>query len=222
MVPEINIIISDKTQVANRLHEFGLTVKDSSKICEATLHGRSLSSELQPKTAEGQLKYIFGVEGLRETFLASTSVKYEVFSIHHIEGVFDIKNGRKIMFQMVDQACGIKEPKPNSKIGDAKKQLIKDSKQIDLFPEWEEEARKLKAGRNALRTAECWYLMISIDNNFLCCELSRPKSVENEEVNGFFERIHIFKYGDFKLIEDNTNQKLDDDIFEIKPTVNKK
>lgn len=218
------IIKSEKIEVANRLNDFGLGREDAAKICEGALHGRNLTSGLQPKTAEGLLKYIFGVEALREVLLSSNAVEYEIFSKSNIEGVFDPINGRKVMFQMVDQACGANDPQPKSKIGDGKKRLIEESRSGFLFPEWEEEERRREARIEALSAAECWYFIMSIDSNdVVCCELSRPESVDDEKFDGFHERIQIFKYGEFKPSGNyQHSQDDDDDAFEIKPTILKK
>lgn len=215
------IIISEKIEVESRLSDFGLKRDGAARICEGALHGRNLKSGLQPKTAEGLLKYIFGVEALRAVFLSSDTVKYEIFSKSNIEGVFDPVNGRKIMFQMVDQACGLHDPQPKSKIGDGKRRLIEESRTGFLFPEWEEEEQRREAIAEALSAAECWYLIMSVDNNdVVCCELSRPKSVDDEKFDGFHERIQIFKYGEFEPVGGHQkSQNEDDDTFEIKPAV---
>ncbi len=218
------IIVSEEIEVASRLSDFGFKREGAAKICEGALHGRNLKSGLQPKTAEGLLKYIFGVEALRVVLLSSATVEYEVFSKSNIEGVFDPTNGRKLMFQMVDQACGSNDPQPKSKIGDGKKRLIEESRSGFLFPEWEEEERRREARVVALSDAECWYFIMSIDDNdVVCCELSRPKSVDDEKFDGFHERILIFKYGEFEPSDsDRKSSGDDDDIFEIKPTIQKK
>ncbi len=128
-------IVSKELDVKARLHEFGLKPSDIGKVCESALYGSSLKSGLQPKTAEGLLKYIFGVEGLRQVFLSlnSETAKYEIFSKNNIEGVFDPDNGRKIMFQMSDQACGFQDLQPKSKIGNGKKDFIERSVPSPIF-----------------------------------------------------------------------------------------
>jgi hypothetical protein len=141
-----------------------------------------------------------------------------------MEGVFDALHGRKIFFQMVDQACGTEDPQSKSKIGDGKKKLIEDSSQGFLFSEMEEEEFARQAKLSAIARAECWYLMVSIaKDGTLCCELSYPKAIDEDQFNGFHERIKIFKYGDFTpssaLRNDNGD---DDDKFEITPIIKKK
>lgn len=214
-------IVSVEIEVKSRLDDFGLSKADFEKICEAMLHGRNLSSALQPKTAEGLLKYIFGVEGVREVALASVQNQYEVFSKNNIEGVFDAKNGRKIMFQMVDKACNKFDPQPKSKIGEGKKDLIKKSNQVFLFPEMEAEENKKIEQLNALERAEGWYAMISIDlAGSVNCEISRPKAVVGDIFSGFHERIWVFKDGEFVGGDDGASDN--DDIFDIKPKITKK
>lgn len=219
-----DVIRSEEIEVTSRLHDFGMDVAMVSEICEGAIHGRNLASGLQPKTAEGMLKYIFGVEALRKVLLFSTAVNYEIFSVSNMEGVFDAAYGRKIFFQMVDQACGTEDPQPKSKIGDGKKKLIQESGQGFLFSEMEEEEMARVAKLSAIARAECWYLMVSIANDgTLCCELSHPKAVDEDKFNGFHERIKIFKYGDFtpssSLRKDDSD---DDDKFEITPVIKKK
>ena len=156
--------------------------------------------------------------------MSSTAVDYEIFSVSNMEGVFDAAYGRKIFFQIVDQACGTEDPQPKSKIGDGKKKLIEESGQGFLFSEMVEEELARVAKLSAIARAECWYLMVSIANDgALCCELSHPKAVDEDKFNGFHERIKIFKYGGFtplsSLRKDDSD---DDDKFEITPVIKKK
>lgn len=221
------LIVEKDLEVKSRLYDFGLTKPLVGKICESVLHGRNLNSALQPKTAEGLLKYIFGVEGLREVFLDldSENTSYEIFSKNNIEGVFDRQNGRKIMFQMVDQACGFNDPQPKSKIGEGKRDLIRESAQNFLFPEFEDEEKKLVAEQNALNQAECWYVIVSVDEKgVLCCELSHTKPVNEDDMLHFFERIKVFKYGEFEEGPNSWKNRPDDsdDTYEIKPVIRKK
>lgn len=213
-------IVSDDLPVKLRLHDFGLTKTELEKICEAVVYGRNLKSELQPKTSEGQFKYIYGVEGMREVTLSSEHIVYEVFSKNNIEGVFDAANGRKIMFQIVDKACSTSAPQPKSKIGEAKRKLIEKSNQRFLFPEMEEEENKKVEFLTALDRADSWYVMVSIDDNdTINCEISRPKNVIDGVFSGFYERVWVFKDGEFASSED-ANQE--DDTYEIKPKITKK
>ena len=224
---QTTVIIEKDLEVKERLHDFGLSKSLIGKICESVLHGRNLNTALQPKTSEGLLKYIFGVEGLREVCfnLQSENADYEMFSQNNIEGVFDAENGRKIMFQMVDHACGFKDPQPKSKIGDGKKDLIRQSAQPSLFPEWDAEEKVRVVQLNAANKAECWYVMVSIDaGGELCCELSHTRPVEEDNMLHFFERIKVFKYGEFNPDKDGRNSRPDDDsdTYEIKPVIKKK
>ncbi|MBB6125128.1 hypothetical protein [Sphingobium subterraneum] len=218
-----DIVRSDEIEVKSRLHDFGMDVSMVSEICEGAIHGRNLASGLQPKTAEGMLKYIFGVESLRKVLLSSTVVDYEIFSVSNMEGVFDAAYGRKIFFQMVDQACGTEDPQPKSKIGDGKKKLIEESGTGFLFPEMAEEEAAKVARISAIARAECWYLMVSIaTDGTLCCELSHPKAVDEDKFDGFHERIKIFKYGEFAPSFGSRKDDGDDDKFEITPVIKKK
>ena len=219
-----DIVRSEEIEVKSRLHDFGMDISLASEICEGAIHGRNLASGFQPKTAEGMLKYIFGVEALRKVLLSSTVVDYEVFSVSNMEGVFDAAYGRKIFFQMVDQACGHEDPQPKSKIGDGKKKLIENSGTGFLFAEMEEEELARQAKLSAIAKAECWYFMVSIANDgTLCCELSHPKAVDDDKFDGFHERIKIFKFGEFtpssSLRKDDGDN---DDKFEITPVIKKK
>ena len=217
-------IVYQEIEVKSRLHDFSLKKEDIGKICEAALYGRNLANPLHPKTAEGLLKYIYGVEGLRQVCTNLDDGEYEVFSKNNIEGVYDRKNGRKVMFQIVDQACGVAEPQPKSKIGNGKKEFIETSASVFLFPEMEDEEKKRIVELNSLNKAECWYVMVSIDTNgVLCCELSQPMAVTNGEFKGFHERIKVFKFGEFQPTDDyKRDNDTDDDTFEIKPTVLRK
>ncbi len=96
-----------------------------------------------------------------------------------------------------------------------------------LFSELEDEENKRIERAKALEKSECWYLIISVDDDgILCCELSHPKAVSKKgKFKGFHERVMVFKYGEFKSKgnyrrDNEENQK--DDIFEIKPVIRKK
>lgn len=225
--PIHTVIVEEDLEVKSRLHEFGLSKASIGKICESVLHGRNLNSALQPKTSEGLLKYIFGVEGLRKVCLDldSENATYEVFSKNNIEGVFDPQNGRKIMFQMVDQACGFNDPQPKSKIGDGKKDLIRESAQQLLFREWEEEERERVAQLNAVNQAECWYVIVSVDEKgMLCCEISHSRPIDDDNMMRFFERIKVFKYGEFDPDQSGRKDRPDggEDVYETKPVIKKR
>lgn len=219
-----DIVRSEKIEVKSRLDDFGIDISLAAEICEGAIHGRNLSSGFQPKTAEGSLKYIFGVEALRKVLLSSTVVDYEIFSVNNMEGVFDAAYGRKIFFQMVDQACGLESPQPKSKIGHGKKRLIENSGTGFLFPEMEEEELARLAKQSAIAKAECWYFMVSIANDgTVCCELSHPKAVHEDKFDGFHERIKIFKFGEFAPSSSPRKDDGDnDDKFEITPVIKKK
>lgn len=214
-------IISDELPVNSRIADFGFSRADFKKICEAVAHGRNLKTSLQPKTSEGQLKYIFGVEGMREVALASKAIKYEVFSKNNIEGVFDAANGVKIMFQMVDRACTKSHPQPKSKIGEGKRKFIEKSNQGFLFPEMEAEEDNRIEFVNALEGADCFYVMISIsENDAFDCELTRLRGVTDDAFSDFIERIWILKDGEFVIGDTDADET--NDTFEIKPQITKK
>lgn len=164
-------IISDELPVKSRIADFGFAIPDFKKVCEAVAHGRNLKTALQPKTSEGQFKYIFGVEGMREVALASKTVKYKIFSKNNIEGVFDAANGRKIIFQVVDKACTTSIPKAKSKIGDGKRKFIEKSNQGFLFPEMEAEEDNMIEFVNALE---------GLNAGASCCQsLKAMRSIAN-------------------------------------------
>lgn len=214
-------IISEQHPVGSRIADFGFTKEGFKKICEAVAHGRNLKTALQPKTAGGQFKYIYGVEGMREVALSSKGVKYESFSKQNIEGVFDAVNGRKIMFQTVDRACSVVPPQPKSKIGEGKRKFIEKSNQGFLFPEMQAAEDANIQYLNAFDSAECWYVMISIsENDAFDCELTRVKGVTDDEFSGFIERIWVLKDGEHVIIDDNAEHN--DDAYEIKPQITKK
>lgn len=216
-----DLIVSDELPVKSRIADFGFDVSAFKKICEAVAYGRNLKTALQPKTSEGQFKYIFGVEGMREVALASKTVKYEVFSKNNIEGVFDAVNGRKIIFQVVDQASTSSIPKANSKIGDGKRKFIEKSNQGFLFPEMEAEEDNMIEFVNALEGAECWCVMLSISkNDAFDCELTRLKGVDHDALSAVGERIWVLKDGEFVIGDADAGES--GDAFEIKPQITKK
>ena len=143
------------------------------------------------------------------------------FSKNNIEGVFDAANGRKIIFQTVDQACTTPIPKAKSKIGDGKRKFIEKSNQGFLFPEMEAEEDNMIEFVNALERAECWCIVLSItETDAFDCELTRLKGFDDDALSAVGERIWVLKDGKFVIGETDTEEA--DDTFEIKPQITKK
>lgn len=158
---------------------------------------------------------------MREVALASEMVKYEVFSKNNIEGVFDAVNGRKVIFQIVDQACTASIPKAKSKIGDGKRKFIEKSNQGFLFPEMEAEEDDTIEFLNSLEGAECWCVMLSISkSDAFDCELTRLKGVDDDALSDVGERVWVLKNGEFMIGDADSGDS--DDAFEIKPQITKK
>ncbi len=186
-------LVIEPQEVDGRLSDFRVTRADIIRIGLASLGARNDSVAADPRTARGQLGYIYGVRTMRQVF---TPAGYEPISRQNIESVYDARSGRKIMFQTVDCAClEGQNPKVISEIGTGKETVIHDSERF-LFPEMEAAAREREAKLSAFQRAEAWYLCTAFLNGSVTCELSRPSGVEDKQFSGFIERIFILRDGE--------------------------
>jgi hypothetical protein len=197
---------------------FRVKKDDIVRVALSALAARNDSVPDDPKTAKGQLSYIYGVRAMRQAFIPAG---YERISRRNIESVYDATQARKIMFQTVDIACVESQiPQPISEIGAAKETVIENSYPY-LFEEMQKAEDQRQQALTEYECAEAWYVCTSFANGTVSCELSRPQGVIDKEFSGFIERIFILREGEggpSGLIN------LDDDTprFEIKPIVVKR
>jgi hypothetical protein len=186
-------LVIEPQLVNDRLADFGITRQDGVRIALAALAARNDSVPTDPKTAPGQLAYIYGVRTMRDAF---PGPRYEAMSRQNIESVYDSAAGRKIMFQTVDLSCVEGHiPQPISDIGPAKESVIEQSIPY-LFAEMQAEEDARRQELTAFERAEVWYVCTSFANGSVSCELSRPTGVVDRKFADFAERIFLLREGD--------------------------
>ena len=199
-------IVREATDVNNRLSaHFSATVAEMQKVVHAAVAAKGDASIELPRNAGGLLSYIYGTGALRSIFVPKG---YKINRSNNIESVYDPLKNIKIIFQNADSACdATRDPRSISENGPAAAKAVEFG-QASLFPEFEEEDRKKE--EEALRegTAAIWYFFVYIDGDDVRAELSRPKSIDENQFKGFHERIFILNPGDWtgvQLTEEDQN-----------------
>lgn len=188
-------IIRDDVDVDRRLYEqFGTDRADWITVVQAVVGARRDTTAFDPANAEGLFAYIFGTRAVRELLVARG---YEPCRRDKVEATYSASRAVKVIYQSADRAgeesyC----PRAISTKGPASERIIEAS-QPSLFPEWDEEERRLIDAARAEEAAETWYFMTSVDGDDVRAELSRPYPLLGGQFSGFSERIFILEPGDW-------------------------
>ena len=210
-------LVIEPSDVIERLRDFGTTREDIAQVALAAMAARNDSVAFDPKTAPGQLAYIYGVRSLRERLVPSG---YDPVSRGNIESAWDRERGRKVMLQTVDVPWMLgQDPEARHEIGQGKTRVIERSTGF-LFREMEEAAAREREAMSDYDRAEAWYVCVAYQQDSVTCELSRPSGVEDGKFTGFEERIFILGRG----VGPDTLLKLDggQPPTDIKPIVSRR
>ncbi|TIM68228.1 MAG: hypothetical protein E5Y58_19030 [Mesorhizobium sp.] len=186
-------IVSQDYEVGSRLDHFGLTAGEFIEVAKRAVAAKASFVLNFPLNAAGQLSYIHGTGGLRDTLRLKG---WEIDRTGNIEAVYNPKTGMKIVFQNADSACeDARDPKAISDKGPAATRAV-DLGQKNLFPEFDAEDEQRKSRENA----SLWYFCVYINGDDVRAELSFPKSIEEKRFKEFNERIYIIKPGEWASI----------------------
>ena len=176
----IRAIYKTKHEVESRLSQFGVTNDEIKAIALQAASARASATDLHPINAPGLFSYLEGVAAMRELFLPKG---WQISRTMGIEAVKSDFYKTAIIFQNVDLACGDFDPNPISRKGEGAKKLL-DNPTGYLWNSMEEEELSKE-------NEKIWFLCVSINNNKLNAELSRPKSLLGYQFGLFLERIFI-------------------------------
>lgn len=111
----------------------------------------------------------------------------------NVESVLHAESGMRIVYQNVDQACGLTSPKAISGKGPAANRMI-DNGQGVLF-RTDELPEVIPQHKIDSLNSSVWYFCMSFDRDDLRAELSLPASVKGNNFGAFVERIFIMPGG---------------------------
>lgn len=194
-------------EVRTKLHDFGCEASILRDVALAATAARNEATPLHPQNAPGLLSYLAGVANLRGAFLRLDG--WERYSVKGVEGVQNRQRGLIILFQNVDFACGVVEPRPICPKKEGLTKLV-DNETLCLFKEM--------AGEDGLReNKEVWFLCVSNRSEEPQAELSRPKRIEDGAFGSLLERVYILT-GSEDCPQPRDNVASDQDDFEVSVT----
>jgi hypothetical protein len=138
-------------------------------------------------SAGGLLSWIEGTAQLRRVFVP---LGWEICRRDNIESVYNADAGIKIVFQNAERAGDpLFNPVAVSKKGAGSARAVQLG-QYELFPEDKEK-------EVAEITASTWVLFVYADGDDVRAELSCPIAINDEQFDGFHERILLVQKGEW-------------------------
>lgn len=204
-------ILQDNALPQSRLAALGITKDEVIQIVQEAVAAKNNAIAIDPINTPGLLAYVYGTRALRAMLMPKG---WRLDRTNNIEAVVNGDSTIKLLYQNTDSACDAsREPRAISGKGPASSRMIAQA-QGDLFPDL------LEAELKQVPTPAIWFLCVSINENGVQAELSRPKAIEGGQYKGFHERIFIINKGEWNdlppLVEKGThNDAMLEDDFEI-------
>jgi hypothetical protein len=180
-------VLAEEFEVVPRLEQLGLTKPELLDVVRAAVGARRNATPFHPLSAGGLLAWIAGTAHLRRVF---TARGWEICRRDNIEAIFNSATGIKIIYQNADRAGDpLFDPVASSKKGAGAARAI-ELGQYELFPEVRE--------REVVEiTAPTWCLFVYADGQDVRAELSCPQAINDEQFDGFHERILLIQKGEW-------------------------
>lgn len=178
-------VLAEEYEIVPRLAQLRLRRDLLLDVVEAAVGGRRNATGFHPLSAGGLLSWIQGTGQLRRVFLPHG---WEVCRRDNIESIFNPYVGVKVVFQNAERAGDpLLEPVATSKKGAGSARAI----ELGQYELWPEE----KAIEVVEVTATTWVLFVYADGDDVRAELSCPKAINEEQFDGFHERILLVEKG---------------------------
>lgn len=183
-------VIAEEFEILPRLEQLGTTKAPLMEVIRAAVGGRRNATSYHPLSAGGLLSWIEGTAHLRRVFLP---LGWEICRRDNIESIYNSKTGIKIVFQNADRAGDpLYDPIATSRKGAGSARAV-ELGQYELFPEDKERREK----EVAELTAATWMLFVHADGDDVRAELSCPIAINDEQFDGFHERILLVQKGEW-------------------------
>lgn len=206
---ESSITYMNTLEVSNKLQQFGCDAVGLESVALVATSARNEATPLHPQNAPGLFSYLAGVAGLRDLFLRLNG--WEKYNVKGVEGVRSKDRGLIVLFQNVDFACEMIEPRPICPKKGGVTELV-DNGTLCLFEDM--------AGEDGLReNKEVWFFCVSNRSEEPQAELLRPSRIEDGVFGILLERIFILTGSENDPNPRRTGQDIDSesnvDDFEI-------
>jgi hypothetical protein len=191
-------VLAEDHQIVPRLAQLGLRRDLLLEVVEAAVGGRRNATGFHPLSAGGLLSWIQGTGQLRRVFLPHG---WEACRRDNIESIFNPAAGIKVVFQNAERAGDRHaDPLATSRKGAGSARAV-ELGQYELWPE-------VKAQEVAEISATTWVLFVYANGDDVRAELSCPIAINEEQFDGFHERILLVEKGGCggaaPLVEDDT------------------
>jgi hypothetical protein len=183
-------ILAEEFEVAPRLEQLGTSKAELLEIVRAAVGARRNALPFHPSSAPGLLSWLEGTAQLRRIFCAKD---WEICRRDNIESVFNSSLGIKIIFQNAELAGDpLFAPLAANKKGAASARAV-ELGQYEMFSEHRVEKEK----EIAELSAKTWILFVQADKALVRAEFSCPKAINDEQYDGFHERILLIQGGEW-------------------------
>jgi hypothetical protein len=178
-------VLAKDHDVVPRLAQLGLRRDLLLDVVGAAVGGRRNSTGFHPLSAGGLLSWIEGTGQLRRVFLP---YGWEISRRDNIESIFNPEFGIKVVFQNADRAGDpLFDPVATSKKGAGSARAV----ELGQYELWPEDKAKTIVEANATT----WVLFVYVNEDDVRAELSCPMAINDEQFDGFHERILLVGKG---------------------------
>ena len=211
-------IYAEEWEAEPQLAKFDTSRSECLRIVDKVVASRADAVDDDPLGTAGQFAYIFGTRHTRACWKAKG---WSRLREEGSEAVYDLKTGKKIIYQNVDRAGCQKHSPLARKKGSGARRLV-DYAQGDLFSK---EQFPLLA-RNLATHPLVWYFLVSVETSgdgerMVGAELSLPLAFKGDNFAGFQERIFIRPNAPWNgLRKDDISPG--DDAAEFEPKISRK
>lgn len=184
-------VLAENCEVVPRLAQLGLRRDLLLDVVRAAVGGRRSSTPFHPLSAGGLLSWIEGTAHLRRIFVPQG---WEICRRDNIESIFHREYGIKVIFQNADRAADpLFDPVAVSRKGAGSARAI-ELGQFELWPEMKEQ-------EIAEVIAPTWVLFVFANGDDVHAELSCPIAINDDQFDGFHERILLVEKGGWDKTE---------------------
>lgn len=178
-------VLAEDHEIVPRLAQLGLRRDLLLDVVSAAVGGRRNATAFHPLSAGGLLSWIEGTGHLRRVFLPHG---WEICRRDNIESIFHPEFGIKVVFQNAERAGDpLLDPIAVSKKGAGSARAV----ELGQYELWPEDKVKETAELNATT----WVLFVYVDSDDVRAELSCPIAINEEQFDGFHERILLVEKG---------------------------
>lgn len=203
-------VLAEDFEVVPRLAQLGLRRDLLLDVVRAATGARRNATGFHPLSAGGLLSWIEGTGQLRRIFLPNG---WDICRRDNIESIFHPEIGIKVVFQNAERAGDLLlDPIAASKKGAGSARAV----ELGQYELWPEDKAKEVVEVNATT----WVLFVYADRDDVRAELSCPIAINEEQFDGFYERIILVEKGGWDATEPLTDS--DEPPAEYEVTVSRK